>query len=83
MYLKSLLLILFWLFNLGKGVFSPDIIVCESGYMFGDGKTLSIMDYWERFQLCVFHQLILGPIIPAGLWLLDEVDGAWVIVAVR
>lgn len=34
---------------------------------FWKSKMLSIMDYWERFQLFVFHQLILSPNTPAGL----------------
>lgn len=51
--------------------------------MFWKSKTLSIMDYWERFQLIVFHWLILSPNAPAGLALLHELDRAWVIVADR
>lgn len=33
--------------------------------MFWDGKALSVMNYWETFQFCAFHQLILGALIPA------------------
>lgn len=40
------------------------------------------MDYWERFQLFVFHQLILSPVTPSVLRLLDELDSVRVVIAV-
>lgn len=61
MYLKSLLLILFWLFNPGKGVFSPDIRVYESGYMFGDGKNSLHNGLLGEVSIMCFSSTNSGP----------------------
>lgn len=82
MWLKTLLLIFYFLIW-AKFFLNPDANTYKSVRMLSDGKALSIVNYWETFQWRAFHQLILGAITPARLWLLDELDGAGATMAVR